>query len=73
MILKKQIYKPMARTKLIARANYNRRRANCQRLRVRLGIKNIEGRIKNRDIKIKQIFPQSQNIEVKQMGKLLEE
>ena len=39
----------MARTKLIARANYNFRRANYQRCRVRSGIKNIEGRIRNRD------------------------
>ena len=63
----------MARTRLIARAKYNHRRANYQRLRVRLEIKNIEGRIWNRDIKIKQIIPQSQNIEVKKMDKLLEE
>ena len=63
----------MARTKLIARANYNRRRANCQRRGVRSGIKNTEGRIRNRCIKIKQIIPQSQNIEDKKMGKLLEE
>ena len=56
----------MARTKLIARANYNLRRENYQRLRVSSGIKNIEGRIRNRDIKIKQIIPQCRNIEVKQ-------
>ena len=52
----------MAATKLIARANYNRRRANYQRLGVRSGIKNIEGRIRNRDIKIKHIIPQSRSI-----------
>ena len=46
----------MARTKLIARASYNRRRANFQRRRVRSGIKKIEGRIRNRDIKIKQDY-----------------
>ena len=63
----------MARTRLIARAKYNLRRANYQPLRVRSEIKNIEGRIWNRDIKIKQIIPQSQNIEVKKMDKLLEE
>ena len=56
----------MARTKLIARANYNLRRENYQRLRVSSGIKSIEGRIRNRDIKIKQIIPQCRNIEVKQ-------
>ena len=38
----------MARTKLIARGNYNCRRANYQRCRVGSGIKNIEGRIRNR-------------------------
>ena len=34
----------MARTKLIASANYNLRRENYQRLRVSSGIKNIEGK-----------------------------
>ena len=63
----------MTTTRLIARAKYNLRRANYQPLRVRSEIKNIEGRIWNRDIKIKQIIPQSQNIEVKKMDKLLEE
>ena len=63
----------MARTKLIARANYNRRRANYQRFGVRSEIKNIKGRIRNRDIKIKHIIPQSRSIEVKKMDKLLEE
>ena len=64
----------MARTKLIARANYNRRRENYQRLRVSSGIKNIEGWIRNRDIKMKQIIPQCRNIEVKKkMDKLLQE
>ena len=61
----------MARTKLIARANCNRRKANYQRRRVKSGIKNIEGRIRNRDIKIKQIIPQSQNIEVKKNGQVV--
>ena len=55
----------MAITKLIASANYNLRRENYQRLRVSSGIKNIEGRIRNRDIEIKQIIPQCRNIEVK--------
>ena len=63
----------MARTKLTARANYNRRRGNYQQRRVRLGVKNIEGRIRNRDMKITQIIPQSQNTEVEKMGKLLDE
>ena len=61
----------MARTKLIARANYNRRRANCQQRGVRSGIKNTEGRIRNRYIKIKQIIPQSQNIEDKKNGQIV--
>ena len=60
----------MARTKLIARANLNRRRVNYQRRRIRSGIKNTEGRIRNRDIKIKQIIPQSQNIEDKKNGQI---
>ena len=63
----------MARSELIARANYNRRRANYQQRRVRSGIKYVEGRIRIRDIKMGKIIPQSQNIEVKKMFKLLEE
>ena len=42
----------MARNKLLARANYNCRRANFWQRRVRSGIKNIEGRIRNRDTKM---------------------
>ena len=61
----KENQKPMARSELIARANYNRRRANYQQRRVRSGIKYVEGRIRNIDIKIGKIIPQSQNIEVK--------
>ena len=41
----------MARTKLTAKANYNRRKADYRQGRVRPGLKNIEGRIKNRDTK----------------------
>ena len=63
----------MARSELIARANYNRRRANYQQRRVRSGIKYVEGRIRIRDIKMGKIIPQSQNTEVKKMFKLLEE
>ena len=55
----KENQKPMARTELIARANYNRRGANYQQRRVRSGIKNVEGRIRNRDIKIEKIILQS--------------
>ena len=63
----------MSRSELIARANYNRRRANYQQRRVRSGIKYVEGRIRIRDIKMGKIIPQSQNTEVKKMFKLLEE
>ena len=61
----KENQKPIARSELIARANYNRRRANYQQRRVRSGIKYVEGRIRNIDIKMGKIIPQSQNIEVK--------
>lgn len=37
--------KPMAITNLTARANFNRRKADYWRRRVRSGVKNIEGRI----------------------------
>ena len=47
----------MERTKLTARANCNCRGANYQQHRVRSGVKYIEGGIRNRDIKIKQIIP----------------
>ena len=69
----KENQKPMSRSELIARANYNRRRANYQQRRVRSGIKYVEGRIRIIDIKMGKIIPQSQNIEVKKMFKLLEE
>ena len=58
-------YKLMTRTRLTTRANYNRRKADYRRGRLRPRVKHIEVRIRNRDIKIKQIIPQSQNIEVK--------
>ena len=61
----------MAITNLTARANFNRRKADYQQRRVRSGVKNIEGRIRNRNIKLTQIFPQSRNIENKEkMDKL---
>ena len=63
----------MVGTKLVARKNYNQRmeqfrRSNQRRpntKRPRKGIKNIEGRIRNRDIKIKQLIPQPKNVKVK--------
>ena len=39
----------MAITNLTARANFNCRKADYQRRRVRSGVKNIEGRIRNRN------------------------
>ena len=62
----------MVRIKVIARANYNRRKKQFHR-RPRSGVKNIEGRIRNRGINIKQIIPQSRHIDVKKMDKLLDE
>ena len=47
----------MAITNLTARANFNRRKADYRRRRVRSGVRSIEGRIRNRNIKITQIFP----------------
>ena len=61
----------MARTKVTARANYNHRKGQFHR-RPRSGVKNIEGRIRKKDIKIKQIIPQPRNIDVKKMDKLLD-
>ena len=54
----------MARNKLIVRANYNCRRAKYHQRKVRSAIKYIGGRMRNRDIKVKQIIFQSQNNEV---------
>lgn len=63
----------MVRTTLVARNNYNQRkeqfrRANQKRpnpKRPRAGIKNIKGRIRNRDLKIIQLIPQPKNLQVK--------
>ena len=68
----------MARTKLVARVIQNQlRRANQRRpnpKRPRSGVKTIEGRIGNRDIKIK-LIPQPKNIQDKKksIGKLLDD
>ena len=62
----------MARTKLIARANYNCRKANYQQRRVSSGIKSLRVESET-ETKIKQIIPRSRNTEVKKMHKLLEE
>ena len=63
----------MVRTTLVARNNYSQRkeqfrRANQKRpnpKRPRTGIKNIKGRIRNRDLKIIQLIPQPKNLQVK--------
>lgn len=63
----------MVRTTLVARNNYNQRkeqfrRANQKRpnpKRPRTGIKNIKGRIRNRDLKIIQLIPQPKTLQVK--------
>lgn len=63
----------MVRTTLVARNNYNQRkeqfrRANQKRpnpKRPRTSIKNIKGRIRNRDLKIIQLIPQPKNLQVK--------
>ena len=68
----------MARTKLVARVIQNQlRRANQRRpnpKRPRSGVKTIEGRIGNGDIKIK-LIPQPKNIQDKKksIGKLLDD
>ena len=66
--------KLVARTKVTARANCNRRKGQFQRAnqrRPRSGVKNIEGRIRNRDIKIKQLIPQSRNLDAKKNGQVV--
>ena len=63
----------MVRTKLVARNNYNQRkkqfkRANQRRpnpKKQRAGVKNIDSRIRNRDIKTKQLIPQPKNVQVR--------
>lgn len=70
----------MARTKLIARNNCNQRKEQFRRSnqrrpntkRPRKGIKNIEGRIRNREIKIKQLIPQPKNVQVKKNGNVIQ-
>ena len=66
----------MARTKLVTRNNYRQRKeqfrkANQRRpnpKRPRTGVISIEGRIRNRNIKIKQLIPQPKNVQVKKNG-----
>lgn len=60
----------MARTKLVARKNYNQRRANFQRRRPN-AVKNREDRIRNRDIKMKKILKPLKNIQVRHWGRVV--
>ena len=60
----------------MARNNYKQRkeqfrRANQRRpnpKRPKIGFENIEGKIKNRGIKIKQLIPQPKNVQVEMNG-----
>ena len=69
----------MTKTKVIARNNYNNRkkqfrRANQRRSnpkRPRAGIRNIERRVRNRDIKIKQLILQPEDLTVKKNGNIV--
>ena len=72
----------MTITKLVARivqdqlrrTNQRRRRTKWRgpnRKQPRIGVKNIEGRIRNTDIKIKQLIPQPKNIQVKENGQIV--
>ena len=67
----------MVRTNLVARIIQDQlRRANQRRpypKRPRSCIRNIEGRIRNRDIKIKKLIPQPRKFRSKKIGKLLDE
>ena len=67
----------MTKTKLVARIVQDQfRRANQKRpnpKRPRPWVKTIEGRIRNRDIKVKQLIPQPKNIQAKKFSKLLDE
>ena len=80
----------MARTKIIARMVWDKRRMNLQqrlaaqsagktrparvapaRRRAISGVKNIEGRIRNRTFKIKKLIAQPKNIQVKKNGQVV--
>ena len=71
----------MASTKLRVRVDCNQRKqvaqikiARQQRRPVRaqgMGVKNIEGRVRNRRFKIKRMMAQSKNVEVKKNGRVV--
>ena len=49
-----------------------RRQAAAPLKRVRSGVKDIKGRVRNKTFKIKQLIAAPKNIQVKKMGKLFE-
>ena len=63
----------------MARNNYSQRKEQFRRPNQRrpnpkiprTGVKSIEGRITNRDIKIKQLIPQPKNVLVKKNGSII--
>ena len=67
----------MTGTKVLARNHYNQRKEpfrranqrNSNSKRLRTAVKNIEGRVKNRKIKFKQLILQPKNVQVKENGK----
>ena len=66
----------MARTKMIARIVSDQRwrqfqRRQAARKRVRSGVKNIEGRVRNKTFKIKQLIAVPKNIQVKKNGQVV--
>ena len=70
----------MAQTKMITRIvsdqirrQFQRRQAAAPHKRVRSGVKNIEGRVRNKTLKIKQFIVVPKNIQVNKMDKLFEE
>ena len=59
----------MAQTKMIARIISDQRRR--QPKRIRSGVKNIEGRIRNKTFEIKQLIAVPKNIQVKKTGQVV--
>ena len=69
------------KNKLRVRVDYNQRKQVAQRQRDRqqkrpvrtpgMGVKNIEGRVRNRRFKIKRMIAQPKNVEVKKTGRVV--
>ena len=69
----------MAQTKMIARIVSDQRRRQFQRMQaappckwVRSGVKNSEGRVRNKTFKIKQFIAVPKNIQVKKNGQVVQ-